>query len=60
MASLFGSQAAVAPAVPETSMRVQTSIEGLPRTLLWGKTRISANIIWYGDFKSTAGAAVCR
>jgi Putative phage tail protein len=53
MASLFGTTAAaVAPTPAETSLRVQTSIEGLPRTLLWGQTRLAGNLIWYGDFSA--------
>jgi hypothetical protein len=58
MASLFGtSTPANAPTPAETSLRVQTSIEGLPRTILWGQTRIAANLIWYGDFRAVAVTA---
>ena len=34
------------------SFRVQTSIYGRCITLLWGRTRISGNLIWAGAFKA--------
>lgn len=53
MSGLFGSPTTTtAPTPPETSLRVQTSIEGLARTILWGQTRLAANLIWYGDFSA--------
>lgn len=36
-----------------TSMQLQTSAQGLPVPLLWGTNRLSPNLFWYGDFKST-------
>lgn len=38
---------------PDTSLRVQTSIQGRARTIGWGLNRLSGNMIWYGDFKAT-------
>lgn len=37
---------------PLTSLRVQTSAYGRPVQLVYGKTRIASNILWYDDFKS--------
>lgn len=54
MATLFGNKTPTTATPPETSLRVQTSIEGLPRALLWGQTRVAANLIWYGDFSAVA------
>jgi len=57
MASVFGggnSAAASAPPVPEAGLRVQTSLEGVVRSLVYGKTRIAGNLIWYGDFRAVA------
>lgn len=33
-------------------MNVQTSVQGKPIPLVYGTTRISPNIIWYGDFNA--------
>jgi len=34
------------------AVRVQTSTYGAVIPLVWGQTRITGNIIWYGDFKA--------
>lgn len=31
-------------------MRVQTSLQGLPIPLVYGRTRIAGNLVWYNDF----------
>lgn len=31
-------------------LRVQTSVYGIPIPIVWGNARISANLLWYGDF----------
>lgn len=33
-------------------IRVQTSAYGVVRALVYGTTRLSGNLIWYGDFKA--------
>jgi hypothetical protein len=38
----------VAPVIG--SLRVQTSTRGKPIPLVYGKTRLAANLLWYGDF----------
>lgn len=35
---------------PMTALRVQSAVEGKARPRLWGRNRISGNLIWYGDF----------
>lgn len=37
---------------PATSLRIQTSVEGMPRAIGWGLTRSVVNLIWYGDFNA--------
>ena len=34
------------------SMRVQTSAYGMALPLVYGRTRLAGNLIWYGDFKA--------
>jgi hypothetical protein len=41
-------------AAPLTALRVQSAVEGVPITILWGQNRLSGNLIWYGDFHATA------
>jgi hypothetical protein len=36
------------------AIRIQTSAYGVSRALLYGTTRVSGNLIWYGDFVATA------
>jgi hypothetical protein len=31
-------------------MRIQTSLYGMPRPIVYGRTRIAPNLIWYDDF----------
>lgn len=42
---------------PEKVLRVQSSIEGKARPVLWGQNRLSGNLIWYGDFEHRGGGA---
>lgn len=37
---------------PSTRLSVTTSVNGVPIPLVFGQTRISGNLIWYGDFKA--------
>ncbi|OIR10969.1 hypothetical protein GALL_71400 [mine drainage metagenome] len=37
-------------AAPITGMRLQTSAYGLPVPIIYGRTRVYGNCIWYGDF----------
>lgn len=37
-----------------SSLRVQTSAYGLPIPIVYGHQRITANMMWYGDFASAA------
>jgi hypothetical protein len=39
---------------PITSLRVQSAVEGVAIPMLWGQSRISGNMIWYGDFTAIA------
>lgn len=36
------------------AIRLNGSSQGLPIPIGWGKNRVPANLIWYGDFKATA------
>lgn len=51
MAGLFGRGTRASTTNPvETTLRVQTSIQGRPRTIGAGQNRVSANCIGYDDF----------
>ena len=36
------------------ALRIQSSAYGLCIPLVWGTTRVSGNLMWYGDFTATA------
>lgn len=38
----------------ESSLRIQTSIQGRPRAIGAGQNRLAGNVIWYGDFAAHA------
>ena len=51
MGSIFGGKSSkVNKPSPESTLRVQTSVQGRPRAIGWGLGRLSGNMIWYGDF----------
>src|SRR6266700_3122126 len=54
MASWFGSRSNPNTTPPAAKLRVQTSIQGVIRPIVWGQTRISGNLIDYQDFTSVA------
>jgi Putative phage tail protein len=43
-------QASVTP--DYTGLQLQTSVNTLPVPIVWGRTKISANILWYQNFKA--------
>jgi hypothetical protein len=54
MGGLFGSNPQkVSSTAPEVSgLRMQTSARGRAIPLVYGQTRVAANVIWYGDFRA--------
>ncbi len=54
MSTLFGKGASTQAPGPETALRVQSSVIGTTRTIVWGTMRIAGNLIWYGDFIAQA------
>ncbi|WP_354095434.1 phage tail protein [Bradyrhizobium sp. RT10b] len=40
--------------MPATGLSIQTSVQGSPRPIIYGKTRVAGNLIWYGDFYAVA------
>jgi hypothetical protein len=55
VSSFFGTKAsATEPVVPETALRVQSSVEGQPIPIGWGQGRLAGNLIGYLDFVATA------
>lgn len=55
MSGLFGSKKKVSSSSPIiSSLRVTTALAGKPIPLLYGKTRVSPNVIEYTDFKTIA------
>lgn len=51
---LFGSRPTTVntPPVPASQLRIQSSIQGRPRSIVWGTNRVAANLIWYGAFQA--------
>jgi hypothetical protein len=44
-------------AKPEyTALQLQTSVSILPIPILWGQTKVSPNLIWYGNFQAVSGS----
>lgn len=54
MAGIFGSGRVNKPQPPATSLRVTTSLQGQSRSIVYGQTRIAANLVDYAGFKATA------
>ncbi len=42
------------PTPPETALRVQSSMQGGARPIVWGQARLAPNLIWYNGFLATA------
>lgn len=56
MSSLLGGapKTRVNKPTPASSVRIQSSVNGQPRPIIYGQVRIAGNIIWYGDFIAIA------
>lgn len=60
MGGLFGSTTISTTDTRINSMRIQQSAYGLCQPLVYGKTRIAANMFWYGDFLATPHTTVTK
>jgi len=60
MGGLFGSTTISTTDTRINSMRIQQSAYGLCQPLLYGKTRVAANMFWYGDFLATPHTTVTK
>jgi hypothetical protein len=51
---LFGGKSSTVnkPAQPASALRIQTSMQGRPITIMWGTTRLAGNLIWQGNFRA--------
>lgn len=58
MGGLFGSTTIRSTDTRINSMRIQQSAYGLCQPLVYGKTRVAANMFWYGDFTATPHTTV--
>ncbi|MCZ2967184.1 phage tail protein [Acinetobacter baumannii] len=58
MGGLFGSTTISTTDTRINSMRIQQSAYGLCQPLVYGKTRVAANMFWYGDFTATPHTTV--
>ncbi len=38
-----------------TGLQLQTSVSTLPIPIVWGQTKIAANVVWYQNFQAHAG-----
>mgnify|MGYP001610072189 CR=1 FL=1 len=55
MGGLFGGGQTISTEEPRIgALLIQTSAYGLPIPIVYGTTRISGNLIWYGDFTAVA------
>lgn len=56
MGGLFGSQSESngTSDKPLTGVSIQSSANGVPTALVYGTSRVTPNLLWYGDFKATA------
>lgn len=39
-----------------TGLQLQTSVNTLPVPIVWGKTKVAANVIWYTNFQTHGGS----
>ncbi|MFX8857949.1 phage tail protein [Acinetobacter baumannii] len=58
MGGLFGGTTISTTDTRINSMRIQQSAYGLCQPLVYGKTRVAANMFWYGDFTATPHTTV--
>lgn len=42
------------PTPPETALRLQSSMQGRAKPIVWGQQRIAPNLIWYDGFQAIA------
>ena len=40
-----------------TALQLQTSVSILPIPIVWGKTKIAPNLIWYANFQAVPGGS---
>lgn len=50
MSGLFGGGNSPSQPTPASGLLVQSSAYGLPVPIVYGRTRVTANMLWYGDF----------
>jgi len=55
MAILFGGSRVNDRMPPPTGLRIQTSLDGQPIAIVYGRQRIAGNLVWYDGFKSSGG-----
>lgn len=60
MGGLFGGTTISTTDTRINSMRIQQSAYGLCQPLVYGKTRVAANMFWYGDFLATPHTTVTK
>lgn len=57
----MGGNATISNSTPMIgAVRIQQSTYGLTIPLVWGRPRITGNLIWYGDFKATPHTEVTQ
>ena len=39
-----------------TGLQLQTSVNTLPIPIVWGRTKLAANVIWYANFQTRGHA----
>jgi len=54
MSGLIGGKTNASTTTKYTQLSIQTSAEGVPIPMLWGKKRMGNNDVWYADFQAVA------
>jgi hypothetical protein len=42
------------------NLRVQTSMYGLAQPMVWGQTRVTGNLLWFGNFQAIAASTTSQ
>jgi len=53
--SWFRNKSSAATTPDYTGLQLQTSVNTLPVTMVWGQTKIAPNVIWYSNFQIDQG-----
>ena len=52
MSGLFGGGSQPTTTPDYTGLQIQTAVNTLPIPIVWGKSRLAPNIVWYNNFQT--------